>query len=538
MRTIDIPVPDPSEWKGIDSYTVNEATGRVTLTPTEGESARLTIDYLATDIEYELTIKAAYGLTPSTFGTLILQNRASMFAGYFDISAARTFPIDPSLPVELVFTPAAGHSNTTFRYELTITATVPDAPARRPVPADELRLEAYVPRPGINGFILGTSRLDQDALNGGAPWPGTFILGTSKLSQAFLFQPKLVNEWRSILGPATSLKTRRGVTTDILTRAETGTLTAEYGNGGIDLRALGLSWGTPICLYHWPTRTPIFTGRLEDVQTVPQKPSRGRSQPAHVTLTAADSAAEAARTMRYGAIRGAGLTETWRARIDRLMTSLPDMPYEIVPAVTEYAPVMANTVHESTLTQHLDIAAASAGGAWWTSACGGYRFCPGTPAGDPIHHLADLGGDWSPVEADTSWSWGDLATAVTITNRNAVVGDSGWEAADTETTITDPTLTATYGYRATQVETSLQPTGGQVEALAARLTRGQRGAAPPRQMVLHALDRMAEASALDVMDAVTAEIRGEVQDVSLATVEHTITPKDWHTTIETIRRTT
>lgn len=529
-----VTAPTSSEW--LDASAIDTATAPPAYTLTAaGEQLRLPLELLTPGRAYTVQLLAsAVPAAGASHVTLMLEGVARRLL--------------PGPAVWLEWTTQAGRplvlealtvASLSVR-ELHLTATAEPAQLERPaLPGDELSLEVLVPRPGAAAFLLDTSRLDRDALDAATPWPGTFVLDSSRLDEGYLFVLDLTEWWRPILGPARSLSIRRGARVDgLVPVADAGTLVAEIPNA-LDPRELGLRRGTPVRAYHWPTRRALFTGELLRATVAPQRPG-GRLRYV-VTLEAVDAVGQLAETTRYGAIVGPGLAESWPDRVARLMASAPEISWELVPATAPAAePSMANTVHETSLAEHLDIAVASARGCWWVSADGRVRLCAGRPAGAPVALFTDESSTdpaaWAYVHAAAGWDTGAFVSVVELRNLGAAytAADGSWAADEQTVSVTNATLLATYGRR--RGSATINVAEGEGEAIAAALARGQSAAALVTRVRVDALPAMARAAALELFAPVLAQLRGEQREALAAEIVHVITPRRWHSEIGLLER--
>jgi hypothetical protein len=530
----EVTAPSSAEWLDASAVDTTTAPPSYTLTAA-GAELRLPLEYLTPGRPY--TVQLAASAVPAAGAahvTLMLEGVARRLL--------------PGVPAWLEWTTEAARPlvlevltvSTLTVDALHLVATAEPAQLeRRALPADELSLEVLVPRPGADAFLLDTSRLDRAALDAATPWPGTFVLDTSRLDEGYLHVLELTEWWRPILGPARALSIRRGARTDgLVPVADAGTLVAEIPNA-LDPRELGVRRGTPVRAYHWPTRRPLFTGEILRAAVTPQRP--GARLRYLATLEATDAVAQLAESTRYGALVGPGLTESWTARIERLMGSAPELSWRIVTALAPAAPSMANTVHETSLAEHLDIATASARGCWWVGADGVVRLCAGRPAGQPAALFTDEASTdpaaWAYVDAAAGWDTAAFVSVVELRNLGAAytAADGSWAADDQTVSVANATLLASYGRR--RGAATVNVAAGEAESIAAALARGQGAAALVTRVRVDALPAMARAAALELFTPVRAQLRGELREALAAEIVHTITPRRWHTEIGLLERT-
>lgn len=184
-------------------------------------------------------------------------------------------------------------------------------------------LDVQVLRPGA-WFILGRSQLG-DAATPLAPSDGAAL------------------EWSTILPDATSVSIRRGGTRDgLTTRIDVGTMIITLVNAADPTTDLDIRPGAVLRAVHRDAGFTGFTGTLLDVDTQVDGPDT------IVTLTAVDAVAALANTTRHGAANPAWEWETWERRVERLMTTVAQVPY--LPP-TAPSPTAVATIDISTMTQ-------------------------------------------------------------------------------------------------------------------------------------------------------------------------------------------
>lgn len=540
--TVRAPGVDPTQYTGWASTTA-QGSNAVRMSTTAARQIRAELDMLVPGRTYTFTLRAS--ANPVTAGAAVYAVLGGISKPLTTAYTTQTWTLTVDGPLRLDV-PGITYLQV---IQFTITSEVPAASLRRQeLPGDVLSLEILAPRPGAQPFVLDQSRLDRDALTRRVIWPGTMTLGTGRLGQSYLAPPDLVRWWQPILGKARALTTQRGATGTLVPTAEVGTLVAEFPND-LDPRAYSIQLGTPVRLYHWRTRTLIWSGTIDRAQVQPERP--GARLRFTTTLEAVDAVAPLAGITRYGAIPdgseatgGLGRSESWAARAARLMASAPGVPWRIATAASPAAPLMGATVLETSLAGHLDVLAASAGGCWWVDPDGTVALCPGTPSGAPVAVFTDTASAdaaaWSYVDAAAGWDSAEVASVVAIKNHRAEYdGDKGeWGEANTEAEVSHPTLLATYGRNVQSIETNLyDPNGAAAEALGAALVRGQSSQAALTGVALDARPAMARAAALGLFQPVTATLRGETRQALAAAISHTITPHAWHTQVDLLERT-
>ena len=469
--------------------------------------------------------------TPSATGSVVIQGRSWTVHPRQWGTIRET--LDPTRPVIIDIT---GVTAADARVRIHTTTTLP-VDAR---PHDVLALEAYCPIPTA-ALVWDRDRWDRAAWQTTRAVPGTLVWDYGRWDKRYWYDQTLTMAWTPILGPTTRLTTSRGIQGEgpVLT-AQAGHLTIEAT--GLDPRALGISYATPIRLYHWPTQTEIFTGTVSDVRTTPHK-----NGPATIQITAADAVARLAGTTRYGARPDSGGEETWRQRLARLMASVPQVAY--TTRTTSTAPVCP-TVWETSLANHIDALVATTGGAWCARRDTGIDVWATLPDTAPALTLTDTHNDdaLTPTvlhysAGPATWSSAALISAIEATTHTAAPDDAGeWRAADRTITVTNPTTTAAWRGATAKVDMLAPATAGAHETAARRLLR--RATTTPTLAsatipivsartapATHAA-RMALAAALDPLTPVIASQAGERARALIARVTHTITPHTWTTTTD------
>lgn len=524
--------PSPTGWSGIQKMHTNGTSmypidGRpltwvTTINPLR--AYRLEVRTLANaQGPYTVTIQGrVYTLTPGAWRTT-------------------THTVDPDRPLSVSI-----EGTTLVAATITLVCTDYTLPVR-PRPCDVLALDAYLPIP-TDAMKWDQSRWDRAAWDSQTPAPGTLIWDRENWDTTVWHDPADVARWQSIIGPCTQITARRGITpSGPILKAEVGTLTIT-ATQDLDPRGIGLTVGTPIRLHQWTTQAPIWTGQVSEVKIEPIKTGG-----ATVTIVAVDAVAHLAAITRYGARPDRGGTETWRQRLARLMTSAPQI-HVSVPTSSD-TPV-CSTVWETSLASHLDALIATTGGAWYADRTGGLVATAALPDHAPALILTDTHADdtddtavWHYTDGPAAWSTASLIAGIDATTHDATINaDTGeWVAADTKTTVTDPTVTAAWGGTTVAVDMVTPSTGTALKDAATRLLR--RATTAPlmttarvhhnTSMIPDPQTHMTQAATLDPLTPVTAIQRAEKGSTLIAAVTHDITPTTWITdlTLTTAERT-
>lgn len=530
---VTLPPPPPSTWEGARIEALPGGRARFTLAP--GSSyLRITVDNLCHD--HLITARIRISTTQAgQYVVIRLGDDAKRFprATYYT-HHVRTTTLGTSLIIEVTGIP------TGVVEELVITddTPLPDNPR----PCDVLSLQAYYPVPGFFGLRWNNDRWNRVSWTRGGAKPWTMVWDSTPWdTRAWNVGETNVSQWQDITGPCTEIAVTRGVTTNGPAMAATvGTLTARAINA-LSPRATGLHHGTPIRLIHWPTRSLVFTGVITDLTITPQKP--GSRIDYEVSLTASDNVARLAALTRYGAkADGGDGSESWAARLARLIKSAPELTYQVHDTATQ---TMAPVVWETSLARHLDALMASVLGSWTVERDGTVSIRVRRPR-TPVLTLTDAKASnlreriWSYTDLNVAWSATDTIAHVTLANHGAKYDTEQheWEADDADTTRTDPTAANAWGGASIQIDTTLP--ARDVESVARRYLDTTRTDPIPSSVALVAAhdagptDRaahMAVAAAFDPIQAINVEWRGEDALALITQVTHTITPTTWKTTL-------
>ncbi len=523
----------PTEWAG--ASTVSPAG---TMTATGPASLNWSPPPLRPGRPHALTVQVwATPWTPTdTTTTVVIQGHTTRVKARTWTTITRQ--IDTTRPVTVTLAATSTAS-------ATVTVTTPDTLPERPTPADVLAVDAWLPIP-TTALRWDIGRWERAAWQTTRPVPGTLVWDVGAWDATRWEDQDLIETWTPILGPGTRLTVSRGpnATGPVLT-AQAGTLVL-HATDDLNPRALGMHWGTPLRVYHWPTATLIWSGWVTDLATTPTKRGRGTT-----TITGADTVARLVATTRYGARPDSGRTETWRQRAARLWLSAPtDLPgLDVI--TTSDAPVCP-TVWETSLAAHLDALAATTAGAWTVTRSGRVQLHATLPTTPPDLTLTDTHDTTGPgtiiayTAGPSTWSASNVLAAIEATTHDAAPDQEGqWRAADRTATVTEPTTTVSWGGTTARVDVLTPSEGTALEDAARRLLRR----APTAPLLETAQwwpahDRhhapgpaMAHAAALDPLTPVTAIARGEHQTSLTARITHDITPTTWRTTTTLTTRT-
>ncbi|WP_311777446.1 hypothetical protein [Trueperella abortisuis] len=482
---------------------------------TDGDGLTIDLDPLDPGQVVELQITLAGGRLAPT-ATIAVQDTvrpATLNANVF-------YP-DPSLPVAIQVVGYTG------RVYINITTGGEHTSPRR------LALFAYAPFPEYQGAILDAVRLDQFTLPDPERTFNWFILDQSYLDRGVLVDEPSFYGWRNIIDHATSIDLSRGISYNGLTgKGETGTLTAQFYNA-LDPRASGLTRGTEIILSDIHTRRRLFTGTITSTTSTPDKDGTYT-----VTITAADRGYQLAQTQKYQDTRPS--PASWESVAASL---LKDHPTNITPASSR--PLIGSVVKEATLTEYLDMLAATAGATWWISPTNVITVNP-APTSTPVAELiadtpahTNLPG-LNLSDADATLDWANIISHIEATNNEAARGAEGWENHTRTVRAASATNLASYGENRVSVET-MAANPSELE----QLLTGYMDAYTPAQVLRtatitpwshhHHIRRDNELTTLiglDIMDAVATSYRNETAVEHITRIAHHITPLTWQTTLE------
>lgn len=372
---------------------------------------------------------------------------------------------------------------------------------------------------------------------------GEGILGYSRLAAAGT--PQNWHDWTSDLSAVSIL--RGGRLEGVTIRNSPGMLTLTLQDVEIDRLAPQLYREQPIraTVLTAAGESRLFTGWVRVVEQHYGAFRPGTNTPrTFVTITAVDAVARHDETTRYGAISSpAG--ETLAQRIARLRASAT-APIEI--PTDDYldafgAPILlAPTVYESSMSNHLTLAANTAGAMWYVDAAGITRY---------QHRVYDPG---NAIEFSTNDTSAGALSAVAYTPASATETGFNSITAYNKTAILDPD---TGDWSDLEIQHDLIPgfislLGKQYAVLETNtvsighLTFGTAWVQPNMfgwgtllgQIRWNAQQDLTRIPDLDIGASITAEAFTDTADpwsqYLVIGVEHTITPTRWITTLTVI----
>lgn len=528
-----LPAPPPAQWEGVTTAAMPGGKTRFTLKP--GMSfLRITVDNLVP--AHRLTVRIRVRADRAgQFIVLRIGNHAARFGpGPTYVHSAVMSDAGTTLAIEVT----GLHTGIIEELSIWDATQLPENPR----PCDVLSLQAYYPLPGFFGLRWNNDRWNRASWSqGGArPWAMRWN-HNSWDTRAWNQGESITSIWQDITGPCTDISVTRGVqATGAAMSATVGTLSARAINA-LSPRATGIHHGTPLRLVHWPTRSLIFTGVITDLTINPKKP--GSRIDYEVTFTASDNVARLAGVTRYGAkADGGDGSESWAARLERLMKSAPELAYQVHDNATQ---TVAPVVWETSLARHLDALMSSVVGTWNVERDGTISIRTRRPR-TPTLTLTDAEASnlreriWSYTDINVAWASTDTLAHVTLSNHGARFDTERgeWEAADLDTTVSDPTAANAWGGASISIDTTL-PTRD-IDRVARRYLSAANGEPAPSSVSLTAAhetgpaDRdahMAAAATLDPITAVAVEWRGEDTTALITQVAHVITPTTWKTAL-------
>lgn len=414
----------------------------------------------------------------------------------------------------------------TFEIELTHDGPAPAGPRR-------LLFEAYLPNASlyhrlIGDLTLGVYRFPSETLYG-----SYFILGESRLNWSRL--PGVADEyrWTNLTDPATRITVNRELEdTGVTLRATPATLSVEIYNA-LPPRAIGLIRGTPVRLYDTVTRLPVFTGLLD----VPPTEITEATGEYRVTVNAVDLVGVLAQITRYQATAITTVNDALAELLDKT-----GLPWRL--SATSSLPALNGVIREASLTEYLDMVAASFNGAWYVARDGVITFKQG---GDAQRYYLTDQPDSSPlalhyvrgaIEYDPATAVSDLE----ITRYSTGLDDKGeLESIETTILVTNEQTRKEYGQRTVSVDMATAS-----DQTARTIGAAMLGAHEPRPTLSsvtfapydkydganHATELDALLS-LELRDIMTATYRNQaLTAISITGISHVITPSTWRTELK------
>lgn len=202
---------------------------------------------------------------------------------------------------------------------------------------------------------------------------------------------------------------------------------------------------------------------------------------------------------------------------------------------TDYPVRLRETVYESSLANHFDLACNSVGASWYVAKDGVTRFrLPGAalpvsatftdePQAGALHY----------IEPSVSYDTRSMVNRLDVTNYGVDPADKSHELND-DLVVSSPGSISLYGTRSDRLETNLYGLPPYDASLNSRLSDVLYKAAEPRLNVSavrwNAQEDLAAANALDVGQRVLVRFNGSEQDSQIVALQHEITPRRWMVT--------
>lgn len=217
-----------------------------------------------------------------------------------------------------------------------------------------------------------------------------------------------------------------------------------------------------------------------------------------------------------------------------------DVALEEMPSGSSYR--LQNTVYESSLLNHFDLANNSVGARWWVDRFGVTQFSADLGEGLVAATFSDERGAGllEYVDIDTALDTRDIVNDLDLTNMGAVLGEDGWESDEETRTYQNLTSIATYGPRRETVETNLYDEDAYAGSIALRANAivGDDGTLQRKvtRIRWNAQEDPATAGALEVYASVNVWRRGILYPCRIAAIQHDLTPTRWMITLDLIER--
>lgn len=376
---------------------------------------------------------------------------------------------------------------------------------------------------------------------------GPFVLGMSKLGYSKLGKATDTGSWTEWTAHATSIVAHRGARRDGVTiQNEVGLLTITMRDPGNILNvANGLFPDTParLVLRLGGVDRPLFTGRIYDMRRDLVRLTGRRTLTPVAVITIADAVRSHNSITRYGALPTAGY-ETFRARILRL-TETAREPIE-APSTSPTA-LLARTVYESSLSNHLTLACQTMGAMWYVGADGTTRtriLDPDKAPQGPPFTFGTRPGALHHIRSQPSNGLADFVNTLYARQHRAKPdpnNPSSWVADDsTELTYYDPVSQGRWGNREAVHDTNYYfRTGDDFSACQARITPARDPKARVRRITWNAQESLADIPRLELGNVIsytdlsvtrTGPDGGTYwpeQRAFIIGIHHTITPTRW-----------
>lgn len=204
---------------------------------------------------------------------------------------------------------------------------------------------------------------------------------------------------------------------------------------------------------------------------------------------------------------------------------------KLLALATDYAVRLRETVYESNLANHFDLACNSVGASWYVGKDGVTRFrLPG--AALPVTTIFSdepSASDMHYIDVAAAYDTRELVNRLDVTNYG--VDDDRDNEENENLIVSSSTSIAAYGVRSARLDTNLWDLAPYDETLANRLGAILAASAEPQLLVKsfrwNAQESLSMALALDVGQRITVRHRGTDQDSQIVSLAHDITPTRW-----------
>lgn len=400
---------------------------------------------------------------------------------------------------------------------------------------DKLKLQVALAKPGI--FVLDQSRLDQELLGGQAADNSLFVLDQSRLDVDLLAtegnDPN--TQWVDVMGQARSITARRGADrTEVGSEFRTGTMNISFIGPALDPHQNALIVpGVPVRLIT-TAGTVVFRGAIRRAWTDYDKPDIGENGTVRVNITVLDPGQRLANIMRYGIVGG-----SFSNRVDELLGK-HSIPYNRLG--TGGGVDLARTDYESTLLNHLQMAADSAGGWFYVDRAGVVQIGPsGTAPTAPVMKFSSRKSTDPSVLSYTELRYlfddSAIVNELTLSNRYWGLNTQGQEEGLTkDTRYSEPISVATYGTVRAGLDTNLLNQSDQDALAQSLLNKYSRPSNHVASLTFVATNEVERAAALEPYQVVTVHFANkyfeETDNHRILNIEHQIKGDQWFTTLE------